>query len=180
MERKTPCSGGCGGGSFSWHAPSFSAFTTASNGGSLTTASNVPARAAERVAGSEVTLRSINAVAWTGLITLSATLAYAVVAGNFSTDGQRLLENPWGLATLVDVYVGFALFSCWIAWREARVELAVVWICLLLIGGNIVSTIYILLAAYANRENTTAFWMGTRRESRMSPGGRSSLEKQEL
>ena len=100
--------------------------------------------------------------------------------GNFSSDGQRLLENPWGLATLVDVYVGFALFSCWIVWREARVEKALVWICLLLIGGNIVSTIYVLLAAYANRGNTTAFWMGIHRGSRESPGGMSSLEKQEL
>jgi hypothetical protein len=102
------------------------------------------------------------------------------VAGNFSSDGHQLLENPWGLATLVDVYVGFALFSCWIVWREARVEIALVWICLLLIGGNIVSTIYVLLVAYANRENTTAFWMGAHRESRGSPGGISSFEKQEL
>ena len=132
------------------------------------------------MAESEVTLRSIHTVAWTGLITLSASLVYAVMEGNFSSDGQRLLENPWGLATLVDVYVGFALFSCWIVWREARVEMALAWICLLLVGGNIISTIYVLLAAYANRENTTAFWMGAHRGSLESPGGMSSLEKQEL
>ena len=102
------------------------------------------------------------------------------MAGQFSIDAPRLLENPWGLVTLVDVYVGFALFSCWIVWREARAEKALIWVCLVLIGGNIVSTIYVLLAAYANREDVCAFWMGTRRESRQPADETASLENQEL
>ena len=34
-------------------------------------------------------------------------LLYAAVRGDLSSDGPALLANPWGVATLVEVYVGY-------------------------------------------------------------------------
>jgi len=108
-----------------------------------------------------VNLRYITAVAWVGLLAMSGALCYALAAGHFYTDGGRLLENPWGLATVVDVYVGFALFSCWVVWREASVTRAVVWIVLIALGGNIVSAIYVLTALRSSRGSINRFWHGS-------------------
>lgn len=109
-----------------------------------------------------MTLRYVSTIAWTGLATVSVALIYAFLTGHFATDWPRLVGNPLGLATLVDVYVGFALFSCWILWREARLTTALLWVAMLLVGGNLVSTLYVLIALRASNGNVEAFWLGSR------------------
>ena len=105
-------------------------------------------------------LRYITAVAWIGLLAMSGAFCYALATGHFYSDGGRLLENPWGFATVVDVYVGFALFSCWVVWRETSVTRAVVWTVLIALGGNLVSAIYVLIALRSSRGNIIHFWHG--------------------
>ena len=105
-------------------------------------------------------LRYITAIAWIGLLAMSGALCYALAAGHFYVDGSRLLKDPWGLATVVDVYVGFALFSCWVAWRETRVTKTVIWIVLIMLGGNLVSAIYVLSALRSSRGRVEHFWHG--------------------
>ena len=105
-------------------------------------------------------LRYISAAAWIGLLVMSGAFCYAFAAGQFYADGSRLLENPWGVATVVDVYVGFALFSCWVAWRETRFTKAIAWIVLIMLGGNLVSAIYVLIALRSSRGSITRFWHG--------------------
>lgn len=113
-----------------------------------------------------MTLRSVRTIAWMGLVALSTALVYALVSGHFSDDAALLLANPWGLATLVDVYVGFALFSCWIVWREQCRRRAILWVLLVLATGNIASTLYVLLALHASRNDVESFLHGAR-----SPAG---------
>ena len=36
-----------------------------------------------------------------------------------TTQVQWLISNPWGIVSLVDLYVGFTVFSMWIWFREA-------------------------------------------------------------
>ena len=108
-------------------------------------------------------LRFAHTVAWAGLAALSASLVYALVAGHFSADAGLLLANPWGLATLIDVYVGFALFSCWIVWREKHKGRAAAWVVLVAATGNIASTIYVLLALRESGDNVESFWHGGNR-----------------
>lgn len=132
----------------------------ASSGGLPITASSDPVRRTETGPGNVVHLRYINAVAWGGLLAMSGALCYALVAGQFHTDGSRLLENPWGFATVVDVYVGFALFSCWVVWREPSVTRAVVWVVLVMLGGNLVSAIYVLIVLRSSRGSISHFWHG--------------------
>ena len=105
-------------------------------------------------------LRFVRTVAWTGLAALSVVLVYALAAGHFSADAVLLLANPWGLATVVDIYVGFALFSCWILWREKNKGRAAAWVALVLATGNVASTIYVLLALRESRDSVESFWHG--------------------
>ena len=118
-----------------------------------------------------VNLRPVRCIAWTGLVALSAALVYALVAGRFSEDAASLVANPWGLATLVDIYVGFALFSCWIVWREQRADRALVWIVLVLATGNIASSVYVLLALHESRNDVQSFWRGVRSRVRAPRDG---------
>ncbi len=111
-------------------------------------------------------LRYVSIIAWIGFATVFIAVLYATVAGQFSIDGPRLLQNPWGVATLIDIYVGFALFSCWVFWRETRLEKAALWIVLILIAGNIASTVYVLIALHGSRGSVETFWLGPRGASR--------------
>ena len=43
-------------------------------------------------------------------------------------EGTRLMAMPWGIVSLVDLYVGFALFSCWIVFREKAWLPSVIWV----------------------------------------------------
>lgn len=109
---------------------------------------------------SPTNLRSLRIVAWTGLAALSTALVYALCAGRFSVDAASIIANPWGFATLVDIYVGFALICCWIVWREKHTHRAAMWVVLILATGNIASTIYVLLALHESRDDAASFWRG--------------------
>lgn len=140
----------------------------ASNGGSLIIALNAPKSAFNRDREIIVSLRNVRNVAWAGFLSMSIALVYAFAAGQFRVDGLKLLDNPWGLATLVDIYVGFALFSCWVVWRETTAKKALMWIALIIVGGNLVSTLYVLIALHESKGNVEAFWHGSRWDSRPS------------
>ena len=45
-------------------------------------------------------------------------LIYGFGWGDFWEDGGELMDNPWGIVSLVDVYVGFFLFLGWVWIRE--------------------------------------------------------------
>ena len=49
---------------------------------------------------------------------MTGVLIYGFTIGNFSAEGAKLLAMPWGIVSMVDLYVGFTLFSCWIVFRE--------------------------------------------------------------
>ena len=42
-------------------------------------------------------------------LVMGGALFYGFTLGDFWKDGAELLENPWGIVSLFDVYVGFFL-----------------------------------------------------------------------
>lgn len=84
----------------------------------------------------------------TGLLTavMAATIAYGMAAGSFSDEGSTILDLAWGRVTLIDLYVGLALFGGWIVLRE-RSWRAVPWLVALVFLGNLASALYAFLAA---------------------------------
>jgi hypothetical protein len=89
-------------------------------------------------------------------------LAYVFTTGQLSTDWPGLVNNPLGLATLIDAYVGFAFFACWIVWRETRPTVGMLWVVMVMIGGNLVSALYVLVALHRSGGEAESFWLGAR------------------
>jgi hypothetical protein len=63
-----------------------------------------------------------------GVIAMTGVLIFGFTAGSFSADGARLLQNPWGIVSMVDLYTGFILFSMWIVYRENNILKSGIWV----------------------------------------------------
>ena len=92
---------------------------------------------------------------------MAGVILYAVMYGNFQQEGRLLLSIPWGIVSLVDLYTGFFLFAGWIAYREASISLAIVWIILLLSLGFFIGAIYVFVTLHTSSGSWGRFWMGT-------------------
>lgn len=101
-------------------------------------------------------------IAWLGVLAMTAVLLNGFVVGDFSRDGGELLANPWGIVSIVDLYVGFVLFSLWIAFRETKIITAVIWIVLMMVLGFFTGSVYVLIALYASKGDWVKFFLGGR------------------
>jgi len=105
-------------------------------------------------------------VAVLGMVSMAAILIYGFVVGDFGGEGQVLLSMPWGIVSLVDVYIGFILFSGWIVYRENSALRSTVWVILVMILGNFTASLYVLIALLSSRGDWAQFWMGNRLSDR--------------
>ena len=101
-------------------------------------------------------------IAWLGVLSMAAVLIYGFTQGNFSQDGGALLANPWGVVSFVDLYVGFAIFSIWIVYREKSVGAAAIWVILMMVLGFFTGALYTLIALYKSQGDWHKFWLGAR------------------
>ncbi|KAA3646281.1 MAG: DUF1475 domain-containing protein [Chloroflexi bacterium] len=97
-----------------------------------------------------------------GIVAMSAVLIYGFTVGDFALDGAELVQNPWGVVSLVDLYVGFILFSGWIVYREKSIARSIVWVVLMMVLGFFTASLYTLLAINASKGDWKIFWMGQR------------------
>jgi len=91
-----------------------------------------------------------------------ALIVRAVAMGSFWQEGGVLFALAWGRVTLADLYVGFALFSGWVLFREQSTARALVCIALAMTLGNAFTTIYVLAALRGSRGSWSRFWLGHR------------------
>ena len=97
-----------------------------------------------------------------GLAAMTGILIYGFTVGDFGADGGELLNNPWGLVSLVDLYVGFILFSGWIAYREGSWPQSLIWIIFMMVLGFFTASLYALIALYQSGGDWKKFWLGSR------------------
>ncbi len=74
------------------------------------------------------------------VVTTWASLQESIIVG-----GEKLFQEPWGIATLADAYFGFLTFFVWVAYKEVTFVKRMVWLILILILGNIAMSVYVLL-----------------------------------
>ena len=101
-------------------------------------------------------------IAFLGMIAMGIALFYGFSSGSLNQDGAALLKMPWGIVSLVDVYVGFILFSGWILYREKNILTALVLVALVMILGNFTASAYALWALLQSRGDWKKFWLGAR------------------
>ncbi len=101
-------------------------------------------------------------IALLGLLAMSGFLIYGFTAGDFVGEGKQLLSMPWGIVSLVDLYVGFILFSTWIVYRERSLWRSVIWVVLIMVLGFWSASLYTLVALQSSGGDWKRFWMGQR------------------
>lgn len=104
-------------------------------------------------------------ISWLGVIAMTAGLMNGFINGNFSKDGAELLSNPWGIMAMVDLYVGFALFSMWIIFREKNIFLIVALIAIMMVFGFLLASLYIAFNLYSSKGDWLKFFLGYRKDS---------------
>lgn len=97
-----------------------------------------------------------------GILAMTAVLVYGFTVGDFGSDGAELLQNPWGVVSMVDLYTGFILFSGWIVYRERSIARASIWVVLMMVLGFFTASLYVFLALSSSGGEWKKFWMGDR------------------
>ncbi len=77
-------------------------------------------------------------------IGLSTLIIFAMKTGDFWGAGRWLLSDPWGLTTLADLYLGFAISALIIALFE-RSWIAILWLIPLPILGNVWTAVWLVM-----------------------------------
>ncbi len=105
-------------------------------------------------------MKWIKILGWLGVVSMSLVIGNAFIQGSFTEDGGALLRNPWGVVSLVDLYVGFVLFSIWIVLREEKISRIIIWVAAMMVLGFFTGSIYVLKAAYESKGDKSLFLMG--------------------
>lgn len=105
-------------------------------------------------------MRVAKILAGIGLAAMSIVLIYGFTKGDFASDGSLLLGNPWGIVSMVDLYVGFVLFSGWIVFREEKILTSILWVIFMMVLGFFTGSLYVLVSLYKSQGNWEKFWLG--------------------
>lgn len=105
-------------------------------------------------------MKAIRTVSFLGLLAMTGILIFAFSTGNFFSEGAKLLAMPWGIVSMVDLYVGFTLFSIWIIYREKSLMAALIWVFFMLTLGFFTGSLYMFMAASTSHNQWKIFWLG--------------------
>lgn len=95
-----------------------------------------------------------------GAVIMGAAILYGLVIGDFMGEGKKLLDLSWGVISLIDIYIMFALFSGWIIFREKSVLMALLWVVMMMVLGSFTACVYAFIALMKSKGNWQQFWMG--------------------
>jgi hypothetical protein len=109
-----------------------------------------------------IEMRVMKGIAVLGLLMMTSVLIYGFTVGDFLEEGRQLLSMPWGIVSLVDLYVGFVLFSAWIVYRERSLPRSIVWVILMMVLGFFTASLYTLIALNSSDGDWDRFWKGNR------------------
>jgi len=91
---------------------------------------------------------------------LAVVIRGALHGGGLGEVLRDMVAQPWGLATLVDLYVGFFLFAGWVAHRERSLPRTALWTIATMGLGNLIPCRDVLRAARSARGSGARFWHG--------------------
>lgn len=78
-------------------------------------------------------------------IALTLLIVWAIAVGDFGAAGDFLLQKPWGIVTLTDLYIGFLLSAAIIYIVEANKVTALLWLIPIFVLGNVVTAAWFAL-----------------------------------
>ncbi len=105
-------------------------------------------------------MKTAKFLALTGTVIMFFTLMYGFIYGNFINEGSVLISIAWGKVSLIDVYIGFFLFSSWVIFREHNRLNTVIWVVIFMILGNFATCLYATIALFKSNNDWKVFWLG--------------------
>ena len=99
-----------------------------------------------------------------GALLMTLALLNGFINGSFFDDGATLLNNPWGIVSVVDLYVGFIIFSMWIYFREEKKVESILWIISVMILGFFSVAIYVFIALHKSNDDWLTFFLGYQKD----------------
>jgi len=108
-------------------------------------------------------MKWIKAISILGVLAMTAALVNGFVVGDFFGEGSMLFDMPWGIVSLVDLYVGFILFSAWIVYRESSLAAKIIWVVLMMVLGFFTASLYTFIVAQRSNGDWEHFFHGSRR-----------------
>jgi len=105
-------------------------------------------------------MKAAKVLAIAGTITMFITLIYGFIIGDFFKEGSILFSMAWGKVSLIDVNIGFFLFSGWVIYREEKWVTAIFWIVSIMVLGNFITCLYATIALYKSNDDFKQFWLG--------------------
>jgi hypothetical protein len=76
------------------------------------------------------------------------TIISTCIASNLFTEWNFLASIPWMKATLIDFYINTAVIFTWIAFRENRWSVRILYLILLVCLGSMATTLYVLIQLF--------------------------------
>ena len=105
-------------------------------------------------------MKTAKLISFLGILAMTGVLVYGFTIGDFLAEGRDLLATPWGIVSLVDLYTGFILFSCWIIYREKSLPIAILWTVAMLALGFLTGSVYVFVALRSSGNDWRRFWLG--------------------
>ena len=89
-----------------------------------------------------------------------AALGYGFSTGDFFNEGSELINMPWGMVTLIDLYVGIVIFSAWVWFRETSSVKCICWTLAFIFTGNLATALYLFKAVNESKGDQQIFFFG--------------------
>jgi hypothetical protein len=105
-------------------------------------------------------MKAFKLLAVTGTLIMFLTLTYGFIVGDFFKEGSILISMAWGKVSLIDVYIGFFLFSGWVIFREKKWLTSALWIILIMVLGNFITCLYVTITLFQSGGDFKWFWLG--------------------
>jgi hypothetical protein len=108
-------------------------------------------------------LQLAKAITFLGALAMAGIITYAFIYGNFAQEGAVLTSLAWGIVSLVDLYVGFTIFSLWVVFREKSLIRSIIWVFLVMVLGSFRIALYTFLALLKSKGDLDKFFYGRRK-----------------
>lgn len=80
---------------------------------------------------------------------LTGLIFWAVFTGDFAAAGDFLFGKPWGIVSMVDLYLGFLLSAVVIFLAEPDKRIALIWLLPIFVLGNVVTAVWFVMRGLA-------------------------------
>lgn len=94
-------------------------------------------------------------------VVMFVAIGVAMATGDFGDEGAWILDHAWGRMSLIDLYVGIALFAGWVFLRERSWWIGMLWLPVFVVLGNAGTALYAAIASF-RADDVREFLLGKR------------------